>query len=206
MMATVAFADDQHDVWRAEAAAIYLHLVGSMNQLGNLMRCQLVGIDAEVESVDRQIEYGMIFLCEGVLYLSDGSSRHQLMVSLLVVPGGADGSDEDGQAEDTEGGWHGCCHSRNSHQSFLERCQFEYGNEEDVDLDEPFPEDDDEYLQERQEQNPAHTAEEHFGRDEGREEAASLGTVGFSHQHQHRRIECGTEIHEAVGISGCRDI
>ena len=88
----------------------------------------------------------------------------------------------------------------------LERCQFEYGNEEDVDFDEPFPEDDDEYLQERQEQNPAYAAEEHFDRDEGREEAACLGTVGFSHQHQHRRIECGTEIHEAVGIGGSRDI
>ncbi len=81
MMAAVAFADDQHDVWRAEAAAIYLHLVGSMNQLGNLLRCQLVGIDAELESVDRQIEFGMILLCEGVLHLADGSSRHQLMVS-----------------------------------------------------------------------------------------------------------------------------
>ena len=74
MMAAVAFADDQHDVWRAEAAAIYLHLVGCMNQLGNLMRCQLVGIDAELEAVDWQIEYGMIFLCKGVLHLSDGSS------------------------------------------------------------------------------------------------------------------------------------
>ena len=74
MMATVAFADDQHDVWRPETAAIYLHLVGSMNQLGNLMRCQLVGIDAELEAVDWQIEYGMIFLSKGVLHLSDGSS------------------------------------------------------------------------------------------------------------------------------------
>ncbi len=88
-MAAVAFADDQHDVWRAVAAAIYLHLVGSMNQLGNLMRCQLVGIDAELEAVDWQIEYGIDLLCKVVLHLSDRSSLHQLMVSLLVVPGGA---------------------------------------------------------------------------------------------------------------------
>ncbi len=49
MMAAEAFADDEHDVWRAVGAGIYLHLVGSMNQLGNLMRSQLVGIDAEIE-------------------------------------------------------------------------------------------------------------------------------------------------------------
>ncbi len=73
MMAAVAFADDQHDVWRAVAAAVYLYLVGSMNELGNLMRCQLVGIDTEVESVDRQIEYGMILLGQDMLHFADGS-------------------------------------------------------------------------------------------------------------------------------------
>lgn len=61
MMAAEAFADNQHDVWRAVAATVNLYLVGSMNELGNLMRSQLVGIDTELESVDWQIEYSMIF-------------------------------------------------------------------------------------------------------------------------------------------------
>ena len=52
MMAAEAFADNQYDVWRAVAAAVNLYLVGSMNELGNLMRSQLVGIDTELESVD----------------------------------------------------------------------------------------------------------------------------------------------------------
>ena len=56
------------------------------DKLGYLMRCQLVGIDTEVESVDRQIEHGMVFLCQGVLHLSDGFARHQLVESRLVVP------------------------------------------------------------------------------------------------------------------------
>ena len=43
-MITEAFADNQHDVWRAVAAAVNLYLVGSMNELGNLMRSQLVSI------------------------------------------------------------------------------------------------------------------------------------------------------------------
>ena len=98
MMATVAFADDQYDVWRSEAAAIYLHLVGSMNQLGNLMRCQLVGIDAELESVDWQIEYSMIFFCQDMLYFAYRSTVHEFMVSHLVVPGGAASYDEDDEA------------------------------------------------------------------------------------------------------------
>ena len=69
MMAAEAFADNQHDVWRAVAAAVNLHLVGSMNELGNLMRCQLVGIDTELESVDWQIEYSMIFFLSGYALL-----------------------------------------------------------------------------------------------------------------------------------------
>ncbi len=34
------------------------------------------------------------------------------------------------------------------------------------------------------------------------EEAACLAAVGFAHQHQHRRVERGAEIDEAIGIGG----
>ena len=98
MMAAEAFADNQHDVWRAVAAAVNFYLVGSMNELGNLMRSQLVGIDTELESVDRQIEYSMILLSEDMLYFAYRSTVHEFMVSHLVVPGGAASCDEDDEA------------------------------------------------------------------------------------------------------------
>ena len=98
MMAAEAFADNQHNVWRTVAAAVNLHLVGSMNELGNLMRSQLVGIDTELESVDRQIEYSMILLSKDMLYFAYRTSVHEFMVSHLVVPGGAASCDEDDEA------------------------------------------------------------------------------------------------------------
>ena len=98
MMAAEAFADNQYDVWRAVAAAVNLYFVGSMNELGNLMRCQLVGIDTELESVDRQIEYSMILLSQDMLYFAYRFTVHEFMVSHLVVPGGAASCDEDDEA------------------------------------------------------------------------------------------------------------
>ena len=98
MMAAEAFADNQYDVWRAVAAAVNLYLVGSMNELGNLMRSQLVGIDTELESVDWQIEYSMILLSQDMLYFAYRSTVHEFMVSHLVVPGGTASCDEDDEA------------------------------------------------------------------------------------------------------------
>ena len=98
MMAAEAFADNQYDVWRAVAAAVNLYLVGSMNELGNLMRSQLVGIDTELESVDWQIKYSMILLSQDMLYFAYRSTVHEFMVSHLVVPGGAASCDEDDEA------------------------------------------------------------------------------------------------------------
>ena len=98
MMAAEAFADNQHDVWRAVAATVNLHFVGGMNELGNLMRSQLVGIDTELESVNRQIEYSMILFCQDMLYFAYRSTIHEFMVSHLVVPGGTASCDEDDEA------------------------------------------------------------------------------------------------------------
>jgi len=150
-MATEALADNQYDVRRAIAAAIYLHLMGSMDELGNLMCRQLVGVDTEVESVDWQIEHGMVFLRQDMLHFTDGASIHELVISRLVVPGSTDARNQERQTEDTEGGWHGSRHTGNGHQPFFERSQFEYGDEEDVNLDELFAEEGDEYLDECQE-------------------------------------------------------
>ena len=124
--------------------------MGSMDELGNLMCRQLVGVDTEVETVDRQIEHGMVFLRQDMLHLADGSSIHELVVSRLVVPGGTDARNQEHQTEDTEGGWHGSRHTGNGHQPFLERSQFEYGDEEDVNLDELLAEEGDEYLEQCQ--------------------------------------------------------
>ena len=120
---------------------------GSMDELGNLMCRQLIGVDTEVESVDWQIEHGMVFLRQDMLHLADGSSIHELVVSRLVVPGGTDARNQERQTEDTEGGWHGSRHTGNGHQPFLERSQFEYGDEEDVNLDELLAEEGDELLE-----------------------------------------------------------
>ena len=167
MMATEALTDNQYDVRRAIAAAIYLHLMGSMDELGNLMCRQLVGVDTEVESVDWQIEHGMVFLRQDMLHFTNGASIHELVISYLVMPGSTDARNQERQTEDTEGGWHGSRHTGNGHQPFFERSQFEYGDEEDVNLDELLAEDGDENLDESQKQDPAHTTEENLGRDEG---------------------------------------
>ena len=62
------------------------------------MCCQLIGIDTELESVDRQIEYSMIFFCQDMLYFAYRSTIHEFMVSHLVVPGGVASYDEDDEA------------------------------------------------------------------------------------------------------------
>ena len=53
VVSAVALADDEYDVRRTIAATVYFYGVGSTDKLGDLVCCQLIGIDTEVESVDR---------------------------------------------------------------------------------------------------------------------------------------------------------
>lgn len=71
-----------------------------MNQLGNLVGCQLIGVDAEIESVDRHIEIGAVLLREGMFHFADSLARHQLVDGHFVVPGSAGAPDEEGDAAD----------------------------------------------------------------------------------------------------------
>ena len=166
VMATKALADNQYDVRRTIAATIHLDTVGGTDELGNLVCRQLVGVDAEVKSIDRQIEHGMVFLRQGMLHLADGLARHQLVERRLVVPRGAKSGNEQCQTENAKASWHGCRHTRNRHDALLDGGKLQAGYEEYVYLDELATEDGDEHLDECQQQYPAHTAEDDLGRDE----------------------------------------
>ncbi len=60
MMLAEALADDEHNLRRTVGAGIYLHLVGGMDELGDLVGSQLVGVDAEIETVDRSVEIAAV--------------------------------------------------------------------------------------------------------------------------------------------------
>ena len=86
MVSAIALADDEYDLWRAIGAGIHLDLVGGMDELGNLVRSQLVGVDAEVETIEWEVEIATILLGQGVFYLTDGLASHQLVDGDLVLP------------------------------------------------------------------------------------------------------------------------
>ena len=86
VVSAIALADDEYDLWRAIGAGIHLDLVGGMDELGNLVRSQLVGVDAEVETIEWEVEIATILLGQGVFYLTDGLARHQFVDGDLVLP------------------------------------------------------------------------------------------------------------------------
>ena len=57
-----------------------------MDKLCDLFGCQLVGVDAESQSVDRNIEYGVILVGELVLHFAYGLASEELECRHLVVP------------------------------------------------------------------------------------------------------------------------
>ena len=85
-MSAVALAYDEHDVRRAVAAAVYLYVFGGMDKLCDLFGCQLVGVDAESQSVDRNIEHGVLLVGELVLHFAYGLASEELECRHLVVP------------------------------------------------------------------------------------------------------------------------
>ena len=76
VVAVIAFANDEHYLRRGKLATVYLHLVGSTYQLLHLVGGKLVGIDAEGQSPDGQIQFGMSRLGQGVFYLAYAFARH----------------------------------------------------------------------------------------------------------------------------------
>ena len=202
MLLAEALADDEHNLWRTVGAGIYLHLVGSMNQLGNLVGSQLIGVDAEIETVDRHVEIGAVLLREGVFHFADGLARHQLVDGHLVVPGSAGAPDEEGDAADAgylrqESGDAINMNGKPTVERFAEGGkEYRYFPDEMAETAEGG-----EYLHEDEQQYPAHTTEDNLGREAGCDEVACLAAVGFAHQHEHGRVERGAEIDEAIDIS-----
>lgn len=202
MLLAEALADDEHNLWRTVGAGIYLHLVGSMNQLGNLVGSQLVGVDAEIESVDRHVEIGAVLLREGMFHFADSLARHQLVDGHLVVPGSAGAPDEEGDAADAgylrqESGDAINMNGKPTVERFAEGGkEYRYFPDEMAETAEGG-----EYLHEDKQQYPAHTTEDNLGREAGCDEVACLAAVGFAHQHEHGRVERGAEIDEAIDIS-----
>ena len=86
MVLIVALANNQHDIWHTIAATIYYHFLASSHQLVYLVRCQMVGIDAETKSIYWQIELGAILTRQLVFHLSDGIVSIQSVSSHFIVP------------------------------------------------------------------------------------------------------------------------
>ena len=78
MVLSVALADNQDDVRRSERAAVHFHLVLCLDKAVDLLRCQLVGEDAEYKTVDRKIELGALAGRQLMFYGADGVQREPL--------------------------------------------------------------------------------------------------------------------------------
>ena len=86
MVLAVALSDDQHDVGRAERAAVHRDLVGRLDELDDLSGGQRVGVEAEDQSADGRVEHGVVLLGERVLHLPYRLAAHQLDGGSLVGP------------------------------------------------------------------------------------------------------------------------
>ena len=78
MVTVVALANDEHNIWTGERAAVYPHLASGSHELCHLTGGQLVGIDAKCQAIDGLKEHSMIFLGERVLYIANGGGCEQL--------------------------------------------------------------------------------------------------------------------------------
>ena len=84
MVLVVALANDEHHVRAAERAGIDLHLVDAVDKAVELLGGKLVGVDAEREAVDGEIESGLVLAGELVLHLADVVVGQQAGSGLLV--------------------------------------------------------------------------------------------------------------------------
>ena len=80
----IALANHQYDVGHSESTTIHLYLVLHSDHRLQLGRSETIGIEAEHQSVDGQIEFWPRFLRQLMLHLSDGIFRHQFVYALLV--------------------------------------------------------------------------------------------------------------------------
>ena len=71
MLLAEALADDEHDVGRAITATVHLYLVGGMDERGDLLRREFVGVDAEHKPMDGLVEIGAVLSREDMLHLSN---------------------------------------------------------------------------------------------------------------------------------------
>ena len=79
-------ADNQHDVRRRIRAAVHNHLVCRSHQFPYLLGSQLVGPDAECQTVGRRILSATIGLRQFVFHLPHRVERHQPPQCRLVLP------------------------------------------------------------------------------------------------------------------------
>lgn len=166
VMSAVALAYDEHDVRRAVAATVYPYVFGGMYELCDLFGGQLVGVDAESQSVDRNIEFGVSLVGELVLHFAYVLASEELECRHLVVPRGAGSCYEDDDAYHGQGVGRGTGNARHPVPSLLERQQFDEGDGKAQTLDDGLAEGCHKGLYEDEQQNPSHGAE-----DDGRREA-----------------------------------
>ena len=94
MVLVIALANHQHDVGHAIAATVYLNLVARHLQLIYLSIGQPIGIKAEGQTIDGDIEICFVLLVQFVFHLSDGFTREEPTYGHLVVPRLRDGAIE----------------------------------------------------------------------------------------------------------------
>ena len=185
----VALAYDEHYVARTEAATVHLHVLGGMDEFGNLVGCQFVGIDTEVESVDGQVKLGMPFLRKGMFHLAYVVASHELVSGHLVGPRGPYSHTEQHNARCGKSIRQCVCYLWNEGKFAVLSGQFHAGYAEPYALDERLSEKCHRHLQQHNQQYPAHFAEDNRRREACRDEVASLVGIGLTHQHQHGRVE-----------------
>ena len=77
MVTVVAFAYYQYYVPAAIRTAVHLHVVETFLQSYQLLGSKFIGINAECQSVYRQILHAVMFLREFVFHIADVVIRHQ---------------------------------------------------------------------------------------------------------------------------------
>ena len=196
-----ALANDEDNLGGAIGTTVYFDAIGSRDELGNLMGSQLVGIDAECQSVDRHIEVGVVFFGQGMLHFSNGAASHQLMGGNLVVPRGDGTPDEKDDAGDAS---YRRQPLRQEHEmidkplvQWLAERREQYRN---------FPGEMSEavgggqYLYDDEQQYPSHATKDDRRGEACCDEVARLASIGFPHQHEHGRVERRAKVDKAIDV------